>query len=162
MVTPSDYLLVYSPTSQIFLGGAYLHPVELKYMKLQLGDVLLEWADSLYRMDTPASIKRARELYKAVLLVHKHPLNLGPSWTLKATYMEPGHGNPLEKAQIARARLGFTQIEAGLNWFGFSDEQIPMLRYEILKAAADTLATSAKNSQNDLISSIGQLENLTI
>jgi hypothetical protein len=59
-----------------WLGPALLHKVEINFLKMQLGDIILDWANRLYRTDVPSSIGRARELYKAALLVHDKKLNL--------------------------------------------------------------------------------------
>jgi len=57
------------------------HVVERRYLRLRLGKAMLDWADALYRTDEAASIRRARELYKAALFVHdKTPPGLKATW----------------------------------------------------------------------------------
>ncbi|KAI9843188.1 MAG: hypothetical protein M1837_006550 [Sclerophora amabilis] len=144
------------------LNPIYLHRIENRYLRLQLGHALLEWADSLYRTDEDGNIARARELYKGVLIVHEQDPGLTPSWISRPFSFIPGYINPMKAAQLSRAQLGLAQIKAGLNFFGFSDESVPMLRYPVLKTAADSLASGAKATENDFINSMAQLESLTI
>ncbi|KAF2501331.1 hypothetical protein BU16DRAFT_196190 [Lophium mytilinum] len=138
------------------------HQIEQSYAKLVMGDILLEWADSIFQMNENSSIQRARELYKAVLMLYDIPLNLEPSWTSKHTQYDKGFRNPRVKSQIARARLGFEQIEAGLNFFGFEESTVPSLRYTVLKQAADAFIEAAKGVETDMINSISQLDSLTV
>src|SRR5205823_14210360 len=46
-----------------------LAPFEIRFFKLAQADVMLAWADRLYRNDDPSSIRRARELYKGVVFL---------------------------------------------------------------------------------------------
>jgi hypothetical protein len=145
------------------LVPAGIHPVELLFFRLQMGGAMLEWADSLYRADDDSDISRARELYKGVYYLHGAVPPINPNWG------GPGNGsffggniNPAQASQLARAELGFTQIDAGLNFFGYADDMVPILRYSTLKPAADTFATEAKSAEQDFLDSMAQLETATI
>jgi hypothetical protein len=140
----------------------YLHPVETQYCKLKQGQVMLEWADSLYRTNDPSNIRRARELYKGVLWLHgeippvattsERKFGIGPSWI---------HGdsrNPWLVEQLGRANRGFYQIEAGLNYYGYTDELVPTLRYRPLKDASDRFSTLAKAAQADFLTYMQRVE----
>jgi Tc toxin complex TcA C-terminal TcB-binding domain len=143
-----------------------IHPVESKFFKLQMGGAMLEWADSLYRTDDDSGISRSRELYKGVYFLHGAVPPINPSWSSQQALLNPvyfsGSVNPAQASQLARAELGFTQIQAGLNFFGYSDDMVPILRYSTLKAAADTFASAAKSAEQDFLSFMGQMENATI
>ncbi|MFM0093400.1 hypothetical protein PQR46_41800 [Paraburkholderia sediminicola] len=141
-----------------------LHPVEIAFYRLQMGDAILGWADKLYRTDQAASISRARELYKGVYYLHGTAPPINPRWTMGPIWggFFPAYVNPAKAAQLARAQLGFTQIQAGLNFFGFSDDMIPSLRYSTLKPAADAFAADAKSAERDFLSAMSQIESATV
>jgi Tc toxin complex TcA C-terminal TcB-binding domain len=140
-----------------------LHPVEAAFYRLQMGDAMLGWADKLYRTDQAASISRARELYKGIYYLHGSVPPINPSWTsgpLGGFF--PSYVNPAKAAQLARGRLGFTQIQAGLNFFGFADDMTPSLRYSTLKPAADAFAAGAKSAERDFLTAMSQIESATV
>ncbi|WP_410614215.1 hypothetical protein [Amycolatopsis sp. lyj-109] len=143
--------------------AANLHRVDRRFLLLRLGMVLLEWADALFRADDPASTARARELYKAVLWLHGDDPRVGPSWQggVPGGYVAAS-ANPAVVAQVARARLGFTRIEAGLNYFGGTESTVPVQRYRTLKDAADRFAALAKAAERDFLAATGHLEDLAI
>jgi hypothetical protein len=66
--------------------------------------------------------------------------------------------NPWMSTQINRARLGLYQIEAGLNFYGLTDDLVPTLRYRPLKDAADRFAGASKSAQDDLLLYLGKVE----
>lgn len=66
--------------------------------------------------------------------------------------------NPWMLTQIGRARLGIYQIEAGLNFYGLTDDLVPSLRYRPLKDAADQFAVASKSAQGDLLLYMGNVE----
>ncbi|MET8998438.1 hypothetical protein [Amycolatopsis sp. NPDC004169] len=140
-----------------------LHRVDRQFLQLRLGAVLLEWADTLFRADEPASAARARELYKAVLWLHGDDPQVGPSWQggVPGGYVGAS-ANPAVVAQVARARLGFTRIEAGLNYFGGTEATVPVQRYRTLKDAADRFAALAKAAERDFLAATAHLEDLAI
>ncbi|MGW3962527.1 Tc toxin subunit A-related protein [Amycolatopsis sp. NPDC005003] len=140
-----------------------LHRVDRRFLVLRLGAVLLEWADALFRADEPAGAARARELYKAVLWLHGDDPRVGPTWQggLPGGYVGAS-ANPAVVAQVARAQLGFTQIEAGLNYFGGTESTVPVQRYRTLKDAADRFAALAKAAERDFLAATGHLEDLAI
>ncbi len=154
---PNDF---YQP----FLGPARLvaqasHPMEKTFFRLRQGEVMLEWADSLYRTDEPSNIQRARELYKSVLWLHGSAPPIRPAW--KATpsiSFTVAAQNPALASQTTRARVGMAQIEAGLNCYGFTDAHVPTLRYRPLKDAADRFAGAAKGAQTDFLAFMGKVE----
>ena len=145
-----------------------LHKVDLRFVELRLGNVLLEWADALFRADDPSSISRARELYKAVLWLHGEDPGISPTWPLSRFSLPHWGGyyacqvNPAVTSQVQRARLGFTKIEAGLNYFGSNDAMVPVLRYRTLKDTADRYAALAKAAERDFLTAIANLEGLSI
>jgi hypothetical protein len=144
---------------------ARIHPVESLFFRLQMGNAMLEWADQLYRTDDNSSISRARELYKGVYFLHGDTPPINPTWTavpVSKGIFFGGTVNPARVSQLARAQRGFTQINVGLNFFGYADDMVPVLRYATLKAAADAFSSEAKSTERDFIDFIGQLENATI
>jgi hypothetical protein len=141
---------------------AGIHPVEQLYFRLQLGTAMLDWADALYRTDEPANIDRARELYKGVYYVHGTVPPISPAWSTEPPPPVPESPNPAQTSQLARAQLGFSQIAAGLNYFGFAPDMVPLLRYSTLKSAADSVAASAQSAQEDFLNAMAQLEDLLI
>jgi len=60
--------------------------------------------------------------------------------------------NPAILAQQMRARIGITQIDAGLNYYGYSHNLVPILRYKPLIAAAKHFASLSKQAENDFLS----------
>lgn len=141
-----------------------LHPLEEKYARLVQADALLAWGEALYRTDDDASLERARELYKAVLFLHgEEP---GFSAYLPRQLIVPGWfqlvENPRRRNQLDRARLALHQLEAGLNFYGYSDDAVPTLRYETLVAAAERWASSAKAAQSDYLTYLGRVEQLDL
>ncbi|MFD0688786.1 Tc toxin subunit A-related protein [Actinomadura fibrosa] len=145
---------------ELIPGG--VHPVEQLYLRLHLGAAMLEWADALYRTDEPANVERARELYKGVYYVHGATPPIGPAWSAGPPPPVPESANPARTSQLGRAQLGFAQIDAGLNYFGFAPDMVPLLRYSTLKSAADTVAASAQSAQEDFLNAVAQLEDLLI
>lgn len=133
------------------------HIIERKFFHLRHGNALLAWADALYQTDIPANIARARELYKAVLFLHQEHPPISPQWSSNWNFGNSKE-NPAIASQKARARQRFAQIEAGLNYYGYSDALIPILRYNTLKEAADRFAAAAKSSQQDFLRYMEQLE----
>lgn len=138
--------------------------MEKTYFSLKLGDVLLEWADQLYRTNQPQSINRARELYKGVLFLHGEDPEIFPTWSQwQARNFFPFWigklvQNPLLTTQINRAGAGFDQINAGLNYYGFPKDYVPPVRYRVLKEAALGFTASAKSAQNDYLSYMTKYE----
>jgi hypothetical protein len=148
-----------------------LHPMEVKFFQLRLGNAMLEWADALYRTDDSSNKARARELYKGVLFMHGERPPIAPTWSTPAPWdaEDPSRlvffvhhtENPARAEQKARARLGFLQLEAGLNYFGYRDDEIPILRYRTLKDAADRFAALAKSAQADFLTYLEKIEEAT-
>ena len=161
VTTALDYFVSSWSNKNLIPGG--IHPVELLFFRLQMGGAMLEWADALYRTDDDSNISRARELYKGVYFLHGAVPPINPTWTpqLWGGFFN-GTINPAQGSQLARAELGFTQINAGLNFFAFRDDMVPILRYSTLKAAADGFSAEAKSAEQDFLSFMGQLENATI
>ncbi|MGW5723580.1 Tc toxin subunit A-related protein [Amycolatopsis sp. NPDC003865] len=143
-----------------------LHRVDRRFVLLRLGSVLLEWADALFRADDPASTARARELYKAVLWLHGDDPRVSPAWQADVLVLLGGYtstsANPAVVAQAGRARLGFTRIEAGLNYFGATEDTVPVQRYRTLKDAADRFAALAKAAERDFLAATAHLEDLAV
>lgn len=159
-------------------------PFEQRFFKLAQGDVMLEWADQLYRSDDPASIRRARELFKGVLFMHGEDPGIAPhfkradsewsrfphhqfgiGWgptTMLPAALAAIQGNPARASQVQRARLALWQIEEGLNAYGYREDMVPILRYRPLKQAADLFATAAKSVQSDFIGYLMHFEQARI
>ena len=136
-------------------------PMEKQFFTLRHGNALLEWADALYRSDEPASIARARELYKAALFLHGTTPPIGPQWpgSLVIHFHFSHHApNSAVVSQKQRARRGFKQIELGLNYYGVNNDFVPTLRYRALKDAADRFAATAKAAQQDFLVYMGRVE----
>jgi len=163
-----------SPGPLVFTHQAIaMAPFEQRFFKLAQGEVMLDWADELYRNDDPSSIRRARELFKGVLFMHgadpaiaphfaSHgPHELAPKLPL-VTGLEYLEENPARTSQLHRARFGFWQIEHGLNVYGFRADMVPTLRYKTLKQAADLFATSAKSAQTDFLGYVTRFEQARI
>ncbi|GAA1962473.1 hypothetical protein [Microbacterium deminutum] len=141
-----------------------LHALEERYARLVQGDALLAWAETLYRTEDAASLERARELYKAVIFLHGE--DPGTSAYLPFLFMPtPWVGlieNPRKRNQLDRARLALHQLAAGLNFYGYSDDAVPTLRYETLTGAAGRWATGAKGAQTDYLAYLGRVEQLDL
>jgi hypothetical protein len=159
-----------------------LQSFEKRYFKLRHVNALLDWADSLYRTDARDSIAHARELYKAALYLLGQTPAIEPTWPPKSKNkkgykpspnqipvggngFDPAdsvawkfHANPAIVSQVSRAKLGFSQIEANLNFYGLNDSFVPILRYRPLKDTADRLAASAKSAQTDFLVFMSKLE----
>jgi hypothetical protein len=137
-----------------------LHPLEERYAQLVQAEAILAWADALYRTDDPASLERARELYKAVHFVHGE--DPGTSAYLPVQVVLPPWShlveNPRRRNQLDRARLALHQLEAGLNVYGYSDDAVPTLRYETLVGAAQRWVTGAKSAQTDYLAYLSRVE----
>jgi hypothetical protein len=141
---------------------------EAGYFKLKLGNAALEWADVLYRSAEPDSLMRARELYKAVIFLWDEDPEITPTWDrrggrllLPFPWMKSKR-NPAIESQVNRARLGFLQINAGLNYYGVSSSYVPPVRYRVLKEAADRFAAGARGAQSDFLSYMQQLDQLIV
>jgi len=143
-----------------FFAKFELPPFEQAFLQLSQGEMMLEWADQLYRNDDPASIRRTRELFKGVLFMHGHNTDVdiaphfkghGPTLPTNPFPLVSGQGNPALASQVRRAILGLWQIDQGLNVYGFSDDMVPVLRYQPLRLAATNFATSARSAQGDFI-----------
>ncbi|MCC6287937.1 MAG: hypothetical protein IT249_08630 [Chitinophagaceae bacterium] len=150
-------------SSQIYFPA---NETERTYFRLKLGDALLEWADTLYRTDQPENKQRARELYKGVLYLHWEDPGISPLWDesgflLTISLFAPSR-NPLLTVQVTRARNGFDQLNAGLNYYGFPANYVPPIRYRVLKEASEHLANSAKSIQNDYINYMQKYEQAII
>ena len=111
------------------------NPMEKAYFRLKIGTILLEWADSLYRSHRPENVMRARELYKGVLFLHGDIPPISPDWgpavlgdlSVGAHHaLQQTRRNPAVTSQIHRARIGFFQIEQGLNYYGYSAAFLPL------------------------------------
>ncbi len=165
------------PLPDSFILQGFVHPLEKKFFRLRLGQALLEWADSLYRTGDLAALARARELYKAVSWLHGDPPPISPDWSKTASMIPftaeaggpeshllylPDNENPALASQRTRARIGFLQLEAGLNYFGYADDMIPTLRYRTLKVAADRLAAHAKSAETDFLAFMDRIESLEL
>jgi Tc toxin complex TcA C-terminal TcB-binding domain len=159
------------PYSSSILPGANelnlrAHPMELAFFRLRQGQAMLEWADALYRRDEPASVSRARELYKAVLWLHFEQPPIIPEWGGGPDFFIPAFAsdaeNPALTSQKTRARRGFFQIEAGLNFYGYGDDMVPTLRYRPLKEAADRFSALAKAAQQDFLNAMQNVEQATV
>lgn len=142
-----------------------LHKLERKFIALRLGDAMLTWADMLFRSNDPSGVARSRELYKAVMWLHGEDADISPHW--KPQLLLPGlffnvRRNPALASQTQRASLALYKIANGLNYYGYTDAYVPTLRYRTLKDSADRFAALAKAAQQDFISAMSGLENLTI
>lgn len=130
---------------------------EQRYGRLRQSNAMLEWADALYRMDEPTSMARARELYKGALFLHGHTPPIQPAWPHHGPSFGPGGfflhqtENPALASVTARALRGIFQIDNGLNYYGESDEVVPILRYRPLKDGADRTAAMARGAQQDFL-----------
>jgi hypothetical protein len=153
-------------------GRLFIAPFELRFFKLAQAEVILAWADQLYRNDDPSSIRRARELYKGVLFMHGEDPEIAPHFDRSGKFHlgilggEPLFwkytDNPARVSQLTRARLALYQIDQGLNVYGYRDDMVPVLRYKPLKQAADLFATSAKSAQTDFLNYMTRYEQALI
>jgi hypothetical protein len=149
-----DYVLPGDERSNL---ARTLNPMEVRFFRLRQAEVMLEWADALYRSDEPSSIQRARELYKDVLWLHRSTPPIKPNWNGKvALYF--GSQNPAVISQTTRARVALGQIEAGMNVYGVSDQFVPALRFRPLKDTADRMAAAAKGAQQDFLAAMSKIE----
>lgn len=140
---------------------AFTHPMEERFYRLRLASALLEWADVLYRTNEPGNIARARELYKGVYWVHYNKPPIFPNWPHEGmSPATPQNRNPAIRSQLLCAQRGFYQIEAGLNYYGCSEEIVPAQRYSTLKQAADHFAASAQASQKDFLVYMANIEKI--
>ncbi len=140
---------------------AHLHTIDKRFVQLRLGNVLLEWADALYRTDEASLNARARELYKAVLWLHGDDPGVSPAWDVPPTPKTPS-GNIAVVGQIAAARAGFIKSNAGLNYFGLTNDTVPVQRYRTLKDLADQYAGLAVAAEHDFLVAMENLEQLSI
>jgi hypothetical protein len=148
--------------SALLSSSLTIAPFEIRYFQLAQGEIMLEWADQLYRLDDGASIDRARELFKAVLWMHGSDPEIAPYWDAVPGKEPAGkrledypairkNKNPVMRAQVLRAKQALYQMESGLNYYGCHDDMTPTLRYSTLKQAADRLAMAAKSAQDDFL-----------
>jgi Tc toxin complex TcA C-terminal TcB-binding domain len=131
------------------------HLAEVRYCRLRQANVMLEWADALYRLNEPTSMARARELYKGVLWLHGTIPPICPTWPRELMFGLPSfrhHAeNPALVSQTSRAYRGIYQIDHGLNYYGEHDNIVPILRYRPLKDTADRTAAMARGAQQDFL-----------
>ena len=148
--------------SIITLCVSHFNPAVVRSCRLHHGAALLEWADALYRSDEAPGIQRARELYKAVLFLHRRKPPIDPAWPdqLGVFYIKQHSENPALTQQTTHALKGYYQIEAKLNYLGACDDMVPTLHYGTLKRAADRFAESAKAAQQDFLLYTANLESL--
>jgi hypothetical protein len=152
---------------RVDLIAKYAHPVEVKYFRLRQANAMLEWADALYRTNDAPSIQRARELYKGVSFLHGEMPPLCPTWPsdwrfglgpVAMPLFRNHRENPAVVLQKVRARKGLFQIDAGLNYYGDTDQLVPPLRYRPLKETADRFAALAKSAQQDFLLYMEKME----
>jgi len=111
---------------------------------------------------------RARELYKAVIFLHGQDPEITPIWERRGAKLLPplpwksSASNPAVMSQVNRARLGFLQINAGLNYYAVSPTHVPPVRFRVLKESADRFAAGARGAQSDFLSYVRQLDTLTV
>jgi hypothetical protein len=172
----TDVVRAGTPPYEPWLGwtGIFplLHRVDVRFLQLRLGNVLLEWADALYRADDASLAARARELYKSVLWLHGEDPGISPTWPqnhedeillpIGLGSYTPRHRNPAVVSQISRARLGFTLLAAGLNYFGATDDMVPVQRYRVLEDQANQFAALAVGTERDFLAAMANLEQLSI
>ncbi len=159
-----------SDRSKVFIKypatKAATNKAELGFFKLKLGNAALEWADVLYRSNQPENIMRARELYKGVIFLHGEDPEITPHWGreffLPGPWFSKSKRNPAVVSQVNRARIGFVQINAGLNYYGFAPNHVPPVRYRVLKEAAERFAAGAKGAQSDFLGYMQQLDQLIV
>lgn len=138
-----------------------ISPCEWRAYKLAQGRAMLDWADQLFRNDEPSSIRRARELYKGVLILHGVDPGIFPQYPKEGEWpmsLVTIISNPAIRAQVARANHGLFLIKERLNAYGWRDDMVPILRYRPLKDNSDALATSAKSAQNEFLTYTASFE----
>ncbi|RWQ53308.1 MAG: hypothetical protein EOS82_09570 [Mesorhizobium sp.] len=141
----------------------WLHRFEERYAEIAQGDAILAWAEALYRSDDPASLERARELYKAVIFLHGEDPGTSAYFVPRQTL--PWYSfaeNPRIRNQVDRARLALLQLASGLNFYGYNDEAVPTLNYSTLLRAAHRWATGAKSAQSDYLTYLTRVEQLDL
>ncbi len=157
------------------------HRIEERFYQQRTAMALLEWADELYRTDQAAERARAVELYKAVLLLHGTSTGFDSHWPSQAGGTGAGGStsaggtgaalgvalaelayvtNPVARAQVERAREALARLAAGLNYHGFADDVVPLLRGEPLLDSADRFAALARSAQGDFQGYLGASERL--
>lgn len=161
----------------VFMDDSYIpgmtkpsNPVERAFFRIRLGEVLLEWADTLYRTNAPESIMRARELYKGVLFMHGEDPEISPEWGvlqvpnffLNDKLWFRSRRNPAVTAQANRAWIGFKQIQDSVNYYGYKSNYVPPVRYRVLKEAADRFTASAKGAQSDFLGYMDKLDKIVV
>jgi hypothetical protein len=147
------------PLLATWLIPAKLSQIEQEFFSLRHGECLLEWADALYRSDDAASIERARELYKAVLWLWGEDPPYVAHWDYRFSPHWPQWvENPAVTGQKTRASLRLGQIDAELNWFGYSRNTVPPLRYSALREAARGMNALARSAEQDLLAYLARIE----
>jgi Tc toxin complex TcA C-terminal TcB-binding domain len=156
VLAQSFYTLPYPPDHAH--DPTYQHPVEAAYFRLRQAEAMLEWAEALYRSDQLGQVARAREMYKAVLWIHGVFPDIRPLWPGQPMLFAIASSNPTVLAQTTRATLRLAQIDAGLNYLGYSPDHVPVLRYRPLREAADRFAALAKAAQQDFLLAMEKIE----
>jgi len=135
---------------------------ETKLFNLKQANAMLEWADTLYRINEPAPMARARELYKGTLWLHGRIPDICPHWPTNLWHEPPFYfhhvENPALLSQTGRAERGIYQIDNSLNYYGERDDIVPILRYRPLKDTADRMAAMARGAQQDFLQYTQQVE----
>jgi Tc toxin complex TcA C-terminal TcB-binding domain len=143
-------------------GGRIPHQAEIKLFRLKQANAMLEWADTLYRLNEPTPMARARELYKGALWLHGRIPPICPEWPPEFGMVPPFFShhkeNPALLSQIRRGERGIYQIDHGLNYYGERDDIVPILRYRPLKDTADRMAAMARAAQQDFLHYTGEVE----
>lgn len=95
-----------------------------------------------------------------MLFLHGEDPDISPHWGNVDTVVKVGklQQNPALTSQINRAWIGFEQIKLGLNYYGFTKDYVPPVRYRVLKEVAERFATSAKTAQTDYLNYIEKYE----
>lgn len=167
--TPPDLIDDYA----VRFSRRIAHLAEVRLFHLRQANVMLEFADALYRENDPTSKARARELYKGVLFLHGLVPPICPTWPVQffggtgtGVALHPGappmflhqSDNPAWVSQTNRALRGVFQIDHGLNYYGENDNIVPVLRYRPLKTAADRTAAMARGAQQDFLQYTDRVE----
>lgn len=148
----------------VYWSKRITHLAEQRYCRLRQANAMLEWADTLYRLNEPTPMARARELYKGVLWLHGRTPPIAPAWPKKWPIGGPppmfAHQseNPALTSETARALRGVYQIDHGLNYYGEANDVVPILRYRPLKDTADRTAAMARGAQQDFLQYTQQVE----
>src|SRR5262249_23020226 len=66
--------------------------------------------------------------------------------------------NPLVYAILAQARARLIQLEAGLNFLGYSDDYVPPWRFQFLLTRARYFAEHAKNAEREYLNFLQNAE----